>query len=58
MQIAFNFLHNQYPMKIIFTSFYKTYFKGNTKSYTPNPYVLVFLISVFFLLTIWDGGST
>jgi len=45
-------------MKIIFTSSYKTFFKENTKNYTPNSYVLVFLISViFFLLIIWDGGS-
>jgi len=35
-------------MKIVFTSSYKTFFKENTKNYTPNSYVLVFLISVIF----------
>jgi len=35
-------------MKIIFTSSYKTYSKQNTKNYTSNFYVLVFLISVIF----------
>jgi len=55
----FHFFNNQQPMKIIFTSSYKTYFKDNTKNYVTNYYVLVFLISViFFLLIIWDGGST
>ena len=45
-------------MKIVFTSSYKTFIKKNTKNYTSNSYVLVFLISViFFLLIIWDGGS-
>jgi len=55
----FHFLYNQLPMKIVFASFYKTYFKDNTKNYVTSYYVLVFLISVifFFLLIIWDGGS-
>jgi len=46
-------------MKIIFTSFNKTYVKDNTKNYVINYYVLVFLISVIFFLLriIWDGGS-
>jgi len=44
----FHFLCNQLPMKIVFTSFYKTYFKDNTKNYVTNYYVLVFLISVIF----------
>jgi len=46
-------------MNIVFTSFYKTYFKDNTRNYVTNYYVLVFLISVklFFLLIIWDIGS-
>ena len=44
----FHFLHNQYPMKIVFTSSYKTYSKENTKNYTSNSYVLIFLISVIF----------
>jgi len=35
-------------MKIVFTSSYKTFFKENTKSDTPNSYVLVSLISVIF----------
>jgi len=35
-------------MKIVFTSSYKTFFKENTKNYTPNSYVIVFLISVIF----------
>jgi len=48
----FHFLHNQKPMKIVFTSSYKIYSKENTKNYTPNSYVLVFLISVIFFLTI------
>jgi len=43
-------------MKIILTSFYKTYFEDNTKNYVY--YVSVFLISViFFLLILWDRGS-
>jgi len=40
-------------MKIIFTSSHETYSKENTKNYTTNSYVLVFLITaifVFFLL--------
>ena len=36
------------PMKIVFTSSYKTYFKDNTKYYVTNYYVLVFLLSVIF----------
>jgi len=45
-------------MKIVFTSFYKTFSKENTKNYTPNSFVLVFLISViFFLLIIWNRGN-
>ena len=44
----FYFLYNQLPMKIVFTSSYKTYFKDNTKNYVTNYYVLVFLISVIF----------
>jgi len=45
-------------MKIVFTFSYKTFSKENTKNYTPNSYVLVFLINViFFLFIIWDGGS-
>ena len=44
----FYFLYNQLPMKIVFTSSYKTYFKDNTKNYVINYYVLVFLISVIF----------
>ena len=44
----FHFLNNQQPMKIVFTSSYKTYFKNNTKNYVTNYYVLVFLISVIF----------
>jgi len=46
-------------MKIVFTSFYETFSKENTKNYIPNSYVLVFLISVifFFLLIILDGRS-
>jgi len=35
-------------MKIVFTSSYKTFFKENTKNYTLNSYVLIFLISVIF----------
>jgi len=35
-------------MKIIFTSSYKTFSKENIKNYTPNSYVIVFLISVIF----------
>jgi len=35
-------------MKIVFTSFYKTYFKNNTRNYVANYYVLIFLISVIF----------
>jgi len=35
-------------MKIVFTSSYKTFSKENSKNYTPNSYVLVFLISVIF----------
>jgi len=42
----FHFFNNQQPMKIIFTSSYKTYFKDNTKNYVTNYYVLVFLRSV------------
>jgi len=38
------------PMKIIFTSSYKTYFKNNTENYVTNYYVLVFLISVIFFV--------
>ena len=54
----FHFLNNQQPMKIIFTSSYKTYLKNNTKNYVTNYYVLVFLINaIFLLLIIWDGGS-
>jgi len=45
-----HFLYNQLPMKNIFTSSYKTYFKDNTKNYVANYYVLVFLISVIFFL--------
>ena len=45
----FHFLYNQLPMKIVFTSSYKTYFKDNTKNYVTNYYVLVFLISVIFI---------
>jgi len=44
----FYFLNNQQPMKISFTSSYKTYFKDNTKNYVTNYYVLVFLRSVIF----------
>jgi len=32
----FYFLYNQLPMKIVFTSFYKIYYKENTKNHTPN----------------------
>jgi len=46
----FHFPCNQLPMKIVFTFSYKTYFKDNTKNYVTNYYVLVFLISVIFLL--------
>jgi len=35
-------------MKVVFTSSYKTFSKENTKNYTQNSYVLVFLISVIF----------
>ena len=42
----FHFLHNQWPMKIIFTSSHKTYFKENTKSNILNSYVLIFLINM------------
>ena len=28
----FHFLYNQLPIKIVFTSSYKTYFKNNTKN--------------------------
>jgi len=56
MQSAFNFFflffsYNQLPMKIVFTSSYKSYFKDNTKNYVTNYYVLVFLISVIFFLS-------
>jgi hypothetical protein len=53
-------LHNHQPIRIVFTSFHETYFKKNTKNYTSNYYVFVFLISVnlYFLLINWDGGST
>ena len=45
-------------MKIDFTSSYETFSKENTKNYTPNSFVLVFLISViFFLLIIWNRGN-
>lgn len=46
-------------MKIIFTSSMKLIPKKTQKNYTPNSYVLVFLISViwFILLTIWNRGS-
>ena len=46
-------------MKTVFPLSYKTFFKENTKNYTPNFYILVFLINVFlfFFLIIWDGGS-
>jgi len=44
----FHFLNNQQPMKIVFKSSNKTYFKYNTKNYVTNYYILVFLISVFF----------
>jgi len=33
-------------MKIVFTSSYKSYSKENTKNYTSNSNILVFLISV------------
>jgi len=46
--LFFYFLYNQLPMKIVFTSSCKTYFKDNTKNYVTNYYVLVFLISVIF----------
>jgi len=46
MQITFDFLNNQKPMKIVFTSSHEIYFKENTKNYNPNSYVLVLLISV------------
>jgi len=35
-------------MEIVFTSSYKTFFKENTKNYTPIFCVLVFLISVIY----------
>jgi len=40
------FLHNQQLMKIDFTSYHKTYFKKNSKKYSSNSYILVFLINV------------
>jgi len=46
MQIAFNLLSLPFsskPMAIVFTSSPETYSKENTKSYTPNYYVLVYL---------------
>jgi len=47
-------------MKIVFTSSRETYSKENTKNYTPNSYVLVFLISViwfiYFLLQFGTEG--
>ena len=36
-------------MKIVFTSSHATYSKENTKGYTSNFYVLVFLISVILV---------
>jgi len=45
-------------MKIVFTSFCKTLSKENTKNYTPNSYIFVFLINVIFFLIIWDGGCS
>ena len=48
-------------MKIVFIYSHETYSKkNNTKSYTSNSYVLVFLIKYnlsFFLLIIWDEGN-
>ena len=39
-------------MKIVFTSSHETYSKENTKNYTPNSYVLVFVMCdlIFFCL--------
>ena len=48
----FYFLNNQQPIKIDFTSCYKTYFKNNTKNYVTNYYVLLpssLYINTFFL---------
>ena len=52
----FHFFYNQLPIKIVFTFFYKTYFKGNTKNYVTNYYVLVFLNKRDFIFFAYNMG--
>jgi len=54
----FHFLYNQQPMKIVFTSSYKMYFKDNTRNYDTDYYVLVFLISVNSFFFAYNMGQT
>jgi len=54
----FHFPYNQPPMKIVFTSSYKTYFKDNTKLCYKLLCFSFLKCDFFFVLIIWDGGST